>query len=127
MTPTLPNADARRMAPQLRLQQRRTRQAQADGAQAERRIVLRREVKIVCLFIRADVERADDDLPAVHGLHELLVAGKQLVLRRIAAAAEIEKFAPEQAHALRAALLQQRQIVCPGEIRVQADGVARPS
>ena len=106
---------------QLRLEQNGPRQTQADRPQAERGVVLRRHIKITDLLVRADIQRADDDLSAIHGLHDRFVAFKQLVLGRVRAAAQIQKFAPEKPHALRAAFPQQRQIVRARNIGVKAD------
>ena len=122
--PDVPVARRTQNGAQLRLEQDGPRQAQADRPQAERGIVLRRHIKIIGLLVRADVQRADDNFPAIHSLHDCFVAFKQFVLSRIGAAAQIQKFASEQAYALSAALLQQWQIVRARDIGVEPDGMS---
>ena len=68
-------------------------------------------MEIVRLLVRADVQRSNDNAPAAHALRDRLVCLKLLVLGRIVAALQVQKFRAEQADAS-AVILQNRINIC---------------
>ena len=72
-------------------------------------------MEIVRLLVRADVQRADDNTFAAHALRDRLVCLKLLVLGRVVAALQIQKFRAEQTDA--AAVVLQYRI----DVRRRAD------
>ena len=101
--------------PQLCAKHLGTRQADANGTQTHCRVFFFIEVEIVRLLVRANVQRANDDTFAAHALRDRLVCLKLLVLGRIVAALQIQKFRAEQADA--AAVVLQYRI----DVRRRAD------
>ena len=68
-------------------------------------------MEIVSLLVRADVQRADDNTFAAHALRDRLISLELLVLGRIVAALQVQKFRAEQADAA-AVILQNRINIC---------------
>ena len=68
-------------------------------------------MEIVRLLVRANVQRADDNTFAAHTLRDRLISLKLLVLGRIVAALQVQKFRAEQADAA-AVILQNRINIC---------------
>ncbi len=96
---------------QLRAEDLRPAQANADGAQAHGGIRLGRQIKIRDLLVRADVQRADDDRFSLHGGGHRPVGPKLLLLRRAVRGPQIEEFRAEQTDALSVAVADRVQIL----------------
>ncbi len=99
---TLPSALARRMARSWAQKQFRLREAEPDGAPAEKRIHLLRELQVRGEFVAAQIERADDDRMRFQRGGDLPVNFVLLFLARQAVAVDEQKFRAEQADAFRA-------------------------
>ena len=97
--------------PQLCAEHLGARQTDADGTQTHGRVFFFIEVEIVRLLVRANVQRADDNTFAAHTLRDRLISLKLLVLGRIVAALQVQKFRAEQADAA-AVILQNRINIC---------------
>ena len=90
--------------PQLGAQQLRPREANANPAQAQRRVLFMRQRQIGHRLVAAYVQGADDQRPAIQRLGDRLVGGQLLGLVRRGGAVEEQEFGAQQAAALGAGL-----------------------
>ncbi len=90
---------------QLGLEHHQVRQAEADGAQAEKRVRLGRETHALGVLVGAEVERSDDDGPVFEDADGAGVGLVVVLLGRLALRVEVEEFGAVQADAV-AAFLQ---------------------
>ena len=79
------------------------------------------QVKVIHLLVRPDIQGTDNHLPAGHQLRHLAVNLELLLLRGIIALFQIQKFAAEQADALRVITQSARDIGNASDIGVQTD------
>ena len=109
------------MRAQLRAQQRRPVEADADRPPAERRVLFLEALHIGQHLVAADVERAEGDRPLAGRVEHRAV---ERLLRREARKARGEhelQFGAEQADRLRAGLVEMRQVDQQAGVHVQAD------
>ena len=106
---------------ELCLKDFRSRQADADRAEAERRVILVIEIEVTDLLVRADVERADDNLLAGHHLSDCSVRLELLLLCRIVIALQVQKLRAEKTNSGSVILKDEVEIADPADIRVQLD------
>ena len=99
-------------------------QADAQCAHAHGGVILLRQIKVADLLVSADVQRADDDLLAVHVGQDLLVGLKLLILGRIIARVQIEELGAEQTDAAAVIDLHGVDILGRADVAVDADGLA---
>jgi len=105
---------------QLVVKHLRLGQAQADGAQTERRIG-RDAFGVVDALVGAEVEGTDGDGQAVHVLHHLAIGFELFVLGRQVAAIQIQELGAEQSHAVGTVLHGAGNIVRQLDVGVQFD------
>ena len=84
----------------MRAEERLMGQADAQPAQAQRRILFLPQVKAAQLLVRADVQRADDHRPFPHNLGDPPVSPVQRFLRGQGIPAQVEELAAHQADPL---------------------------
>ncbi len=108
---------------ELREEEPRLGQAEADRAQAERGIRgdAREPVEPGRLLVRAQVERADRHRLAAHALGDAAVRLELLVLGRQALAIEEQELGAEEADAGRAVLERLRQVARQLDVRLELD------
>ena len=99
-------------------------QADAQSAHTHGGVILLRQIKVADLLVSADVQRADNDLLAVHVGQDLLVGLKLLILGRIIAGVQIEELGAEQADAAAVIDLHGVDILGRADVAVDADGLA---
>ena len=99
-------------------------QADAQRAHAHGGVILLGQVKVADLLVRADVQRADDDLLAVHVRQHLLVGFKLLLLGGIVRRVQVEELGAEQADAAAVVDLHGMHILWRADVAVDADGLA---
>ena len=112
---------------QLRQEQPRLGEAEADRAQAQRRIGrdAREPVEPFLVLVGAEVERADRDRLAAHALGHAAVGLELLVLGRQAVAVEEQELGAEEADAGRAVLERLLEVLRQLDVRVQLDRARR--
>ena len=98
----------------------RLRKADADRTVAKRRVWPNRQVQILRLLIRTKIERTHDHHPAVHLFRRRTVLQKLLLLAGRIFAAQIEKFAAEQADSLRPVLQRSGNLAAAANVSKQA-------
>lgn len=99
-------------------------QADAQCAHTHGGVILLGQVKVADLLVRADVQRADDDLLAVHVRQHLLVGFKLLILGGIVRRVQVEELGAEQADAAAVVDLHGMHILRRANVAVDADGLA---
>ena len=105
--------------PKLRLENFLSGQADADGPVAQSGIFLFIQFEVVRLFVRADVQGADDNLLSGHGLHNPLVQHELLVLAGVVLGVQVDELAAEKADTLGVVLEHQSHV--PGVSNVSVD------
>ena len=109
---------------QLGAEDLRAGQADAQGAHAHGGVVLFGQVKVADLLVGADVQRADDDLFAIHVGQDMLVGLELLVLGGEGGGVQIEELAAEQADAAAVVDLHGVDVLGRADVAVDADGLA---
>ena len=99
-------------------------QADAQCAHTHGGVIFLGQVKVADLLVRADVQRADDDLLAVHVRQHLLVGFKLLILGGIVRRVQVEELGAEQADAAAVVDLHGMHILRRADVAVDADGLA---
>ena len=109
---------------QLGAERLEVREREPDRAQAQLRVVLVRQREIRHLLVTAEIERADRHGPRREQRGDALVELLLLLLLGEAAVRDREHLGAEQAHALRAVLLDQPQIRDEAAVRGERDAPA---
>ncbi len=104
---------------QLRMKQVRLGQAQADGAQAQRRVRALTALHLRQLLVRAQVQGADGDRQAFQAFRHAAVGQELLFLVRQFRPVHEQEFAAEQADAGSAVFVHQRDVLRQFDIGMQ--------
>ena len=102
----------------------RLREAEPDGAPAEERIHLLRQLQVRGKFVAAQIERADDDRMRFQRGGDLAINFVLVLLARQAVAVDEQKFRAEQPDAFRAVGDDGFDVVLVFDVRGEVDGFA---
>ena len=106
---------------ELSLKNLRTGQTDANGTEAERRVVFLIEMEIIRLLVGTNVECADNDFFASQCLRNGLVGLKLLFFCGHAVTSDVEKFTSEQSDAASVICQNRGKILKASDIGVQID------
>ena len=110
--------------PQLGLEEILAGQADADGAVAQRGVVLVVQLHVVHGLVRADITGAHDHLFGSQALQHLLVGLELVFLGGVIRAVQVDEFGAEQAHAARVVLLDRAHIAHAADVGKDLHGLA---